>query len=441
MQITENLADGLRREYTVVVAANTIQERVESQLKEIGRKATIKGFRQGRVPLPLLRKRYGQGVLGEVLEAVISDATRQLIDDHGLRPALEPKVEVTRFAEGEDLECVVALEILPEISLPDFSQVSLERVIAPVEDTEVEAALVRLATSRRRSERVEEERPAAQGDVLLLDFRGAVAGVLVPGLESTGQEIELGGGDLDGTLEAGLLGAVAGDHRVLEHTFPDDFPDKTLSGRTVVYDVNVRELRRYVVPEIDDAFAKDLGLDDAQDLKTKVREKIERSHNEVSRAQLKRQLLDSLAGLISFSVPAGMVEMEFQAIWKRLQAEIDGGREKEEAEKNVDDLQTEYRAIAERRVKLGLLLAEVGKLNNVNVSRDELSHAVMAEARRYPGQERQVYDFFQKNPKAIEQLRAPIFEDKVVDHIISQSNINERHVTISELMSFESDSG
>ncbi len=434
MQITETAAEGLKREFTVVVAASDIQSRVDARLSELGRQVRLPGFRPGKVPMPILKKRYGQTVLGEVLEETVNDGASQAIQEKGLKPALQPKIEVTKFEEGTDLEYKVAVELLPEITPPDFGAIALERLVTPVAETAIDEALGRLAQSRRTSEAVAEVRPAETGDILVIDFNGTVDGVAHPGMLGTAHELELGSNSFIDTFETQLVGATAGEQRTVTVTFPADYGAEELRSKEAVFTVEVKELRRPVAPSVDEQFAKDVGFDDLAALREAVKERIDRDYRQASRARLKRALLDELAGKADFDAPAGMVEMEFDAIWRRLKDEMERGGAAEEAGKDEDALKAEYRAIAERRVKLGLLLAEVGKRNNVEVTRDELSRAVVTEAQRFPGQERQVYDFFQKNPQAVEQLRAPIFEDKVVDFIVELAKVSEREVTLEELL-------
>ncbi|HZH25733.1 MAG TPA: trigger factor [Azospirillaceae bacterium] len=434
MQITETAAEGLKREFTVVVPANDIKARVDSRLTEIARDVRLPGFRPGKVPMPILRQRYGQSVLGEVLERAVNDGAAEAIRDKGLRPALEPKVEVTKFEEGSDLEYKLAIEILPDIEPPEFKGISLERLVAPVDEKSVDEALERLAKTRRRTEAVERKRASKAGDVVLIDFAGTVDGKALPGMDAKDHELELGSGQFIPGFEDQIVGAKPGEHRTVTVTFPADYGHSELAGKEAVFEVDVKELRKYVDAPVDDELAKDMGLENLDALKTIIRERLQQDYGQASRARLKRALLDQLAAKADFPVPQGMLDLEFDAIWRRVQDELKNGQAGEDANKSEDELKAEYRAIAERRVRLGLLLAEVGRRNKVEVTRDELSRAVVNEARRFPGQERQVYEFFQKNPQAVEQLRAPIFEDKVVDFILELSEVKEREVSVEELL-------
>jgi len=435
MQITETSADGLRREFKVVVPAEDIEKQLEGRLRELGQTVRLPGFRPGKVPLPLLKQRYGQSVLGEILEKAVSDSSQQALNDRGLRPALQPKIEVTSFGEGGNLEYTLAVELLPDVEPGDFSAIEVERLVAEVDDKSVEDTLTRLAESRRDSKPVEENRGAQNGDTVVLDFDGTVDGVPFPGMKADGHHLTLGTNSFVDTFEEQLVGVRPGEHRTVTVTFPEGYANDELSNKQAVFEVDVKEVREPVPVAIEDEFAKKFGAEDLDGLKAMIRARIAEDYEQVSRSRVKRALLDNLAQSYDFPVPAGMVDIEFDAIWKRLQEELKRGEgEEEEAKKPEEELKAEYRAIAERRVRLGLLLSEVGRRANIQVSQDEVNRAVVAEAQRYPGQEREVFEFFRKNPRAVENLRAPLFEDKVVDHILEHAKVNERTVPVEELV-------
>jgi trigger factor len=436
MQITETNAEGLRRDFKVVVPAQDIAARINNRLSEIGQTVRMPGFRPGKIPMPLLKQRYGQSVMGEVLDRAVSDSSARAISDNQLRPALQPRVEVTRFEEGSDLEFNMQVELLPEFEPADLAAVEIERPVAEVTDEQVGETLGRLAAQRKTSEPVAKKRAAKEGDIAVIDFKGSVDGETRPGMTGEGVELELGTKSFIDTFEEQLVGAKPGEHRTVEVTFPDPYPGSPdLAGKKAVFEVDVKELRTAKVPDIDDEFAKSIGYDDLAALKAAVRERMEGEHGSLSRLRAKRALLDRLAELHDFAVPQGMVDIEFNAIWQRLQEELKrNGPDPEDKDKSEDELKAEYRAIAERRVRLGLLLSEIGRRNNIQVTREELGRAVITEAQRFPGQERQVFEFFQKNPDAVESLRAPVFEDKVVDFVLGQIKVNDRTVSLDELM-------
>ena len=435
MQITETSADGLKREYKVVIPAQEIETKVNSRLQELGRTLRIPGFRPGKVPMPIVKQRYAQSVMGEVLEAAVNDSSQQAIDERGLRPALQPKIQVTSFSEGGNLEYDMAVELLPDIEPVDFSTIELERVVAEVDDKQVDETLERLSKSSRDSQPVSEDRPARNGDILVIDFAGTVDGEAKPGMDAKDHRLELGSNSFVGTFEEQLVGSKPGDHRTVTVTFPENYAAAELQGKEAVFEVDVKEIREPAPAVIDDEFAKKFGADDLAALKQMIKDRIGQDYAGISRSKVKRTLLDKLADTHSFDVPAGMVDIEFETIWNRLQEELKrGGADAEEAGKSEDELKTEYRGIAERRVRLGLLLSEVGRRNNIQVTQDELNRALITEAQRYPGQEREVFEFFRSNPRAIDNLRAPLFEDKVIDFILELAKVNEKTVSVEELV-------
>lgn len=436
MQITETSTTGLRREFKVVVPAKDIESRVQARLSEIGKTVKIPGFRPGKVPLPFLKQRYGQSVMGEVLDDAVNDSSRKAIDDNQLRPALQPKVEVTKFAEGGDLEFSMAVELLPEFEPADMSGIALTKPVVAVDDKAIDEAVKRIADGRKTSEPVAKKRAAKKGEIVVIDFDGSVDGEKRPGMKGEGYELELGSGAFIPGFEDQLVGAKPGEHKTVTVTFPEGYHAAELAGKEALFEVDVKELRVAKPADVNDEFAKSLGFEGGVDaLRAAIRERMEADYGNMSRLRAKRQLLDRLAELHDFAVPQGMVDIEFDQIWQRLQEELkQGGGDAEDKDKDEATLKAEYRAIAERRVRLGLLLSEVGRRNNITVTREELSRAVISEAQRYPGQEQQVFEFFKNNPQAVEGLRAPIFEDKVVDYILGQVKVTESPVSVEELM-------
>jgi len=435
MQITETSAEGLRRDFKVVITAQDIESRVQTRLTEVGKTVKIPGFRPGKVPMPILKQRYGQSVMGEVLEAAVNDGAQQAVSDNNLRPALQPKIEVLKFDPGQDLEFAVQVELLPEIEPADLSAVEIEKPVAAVGDDTVTEALGRLSKGRRTTAKVEEDRAAVTGDILLIDFDGSVDGEKRPGMKGDDYELELGSGSFIPGFEDQLVGVKAGSDVSVNVSFPAEYHAAELAGKAAVFEVKVKEIRVGKDAELNDDLAKTFGFDDLEALKAAIKERTEGEYGQTSRLRAKRALLDKLAELHSFDVPAGMVEIEFEQIWKRLQEELArGGADAEDEGKSEDDLKAEYRDIAVRRVRLGLLLSEIGRRNNITVTREELQKAMFDEVRRYPGQEQQVFEFFQKNPQAVESLRAPIYEDKVVDFILGTVKVNEVTVSVEELM-------
>ncbi|MDB5393216.1 MAG: tig [Rhodospirillales bacterium] len=429
MNVTETAHEGLSRTWRVVVPATEIGANVDRRLTELSKSIKLPGFRPGKVPLSLVKKRYGSSVMGEVLEKTVQDSSSKLLQDNDVRPALEPKIEVVSFAEGTDLEYTMAVETLPEIEPADLTGLSLERVVAPVEEKAIDEALERIANSNKEFEPVKEARAAKNGDQLIIDFAGTVDGEARPGMDGKDYPLELGGGNFIPGFEEQLVGIKPDEERTITVSFPAEYHAAELAGKEAQFVVTAKELRALVKVEIDDEFAKKLGLTDMETLKKTARDQIEAEYGRLTRLKLKRSLMDALAERHDFPVPQGMVDLEFESIWKQVQAELTP----EERAKPEDEVKAEYRTIAERRVRLGLLLSEIGKRNTIQVTQEELNRGLIAEARRYPGQEREVLDAYRKNPRALDALRAPIYEDKVVDHILGTVTLTDRAVTPEEL--------
>lgn len=434
MQITDSTTEGLRHAFKIVMPAADIEARVDARLKEVGQTIRLPGFRPGKAPMPILRKRYGQAVMGEVLEKAVQECTAQALKEKDLRPALQPEIEVDSFGEGEDLALSVAVEVIPEITPMDFATLKLTRPRADVPEERVEEALGRIADSRKSSAPVEEDRPAAEGDILVIDFVGKLDGEPFEGGSGEGVSLELGAGRFIPGFEEQLVGARAGDTPVVTVTFPEDYQATHLAGREATFEVSVEELRQPTTPAIDDELAKSVGMEGLDQLKETVRGRLQEEFDEVSRERLKRTLLDALAEAHDFPVPPTMLENEFKGIWSQLEeARKNDQLEPEDAAKSDEELEAEYRGIAERRVRLGLLLAEVGRKHSIQVTNEDLNRAVVREAMRYPGQEQAVFQYFQNNQEAVNNLRAPLFEDKVVDYILELAEVTDQTVGVDEL--------
>ncbi len=435
MQVVEKPAEGLRRAFSVVLPAAELAARKEARLAELGRQLKLPGFRPGKVPPKIVAQRYGQAVMSEVLERSLDDAARRVVADHGLRPATRPRVDIVNWSEGADLEFTLDIEVLPEITIPELSDIAVEKLVATASEEEVARRLEEIARRHRRSEPIEESRPAAAGDLLVVDFVGRIDGKPFKGGTASNFEIEVGGSGFVPGFAERLVGLAPGETREIIVTFPADYPAAELAGKEARFTVTAKALRRALPPMVDEELAKKHGFNTLEAMRDAVRGAIQRELDQMSRLRLKRAVLDALAQRASFPVPEGMVEAEFRGIWQRVEQERKEGR-LDEADRGKDEatLKAEYRAIAERRVRLGLLLGEIGRLNSLSVSEDELRRAVMAEASRYPGQERKVVEFFQQNPQAVERLRAPLFEDKVIDFVLALAKVTERSVEPAELM-------
>jgi trigger factor len=440
MQVTELPAEGLKRAFQVVVPAARLAEKRDARLKQLGTELRLPGFRPGKVPPAIVKARYGQAVQGEVLEESVNEATRQVIADRGLRPALQPKIELVNYSDGADLEYKLDLELLPEIPMPDFAAISLEREKATPGEKEVEAFLERMRQRLAGTEEVAEARPVAKGEILVCDFVGRLkkedGSLAEPFQGGTASDMPIEVGDvgfIPGFTEQ-LEGMAAGERKEIEVRFPAEYGNAELAGKAAVFAVTAKGLKTKVLPALDDAFAKRLGAEDLAALRARVAENLQREYDALARMKLKRALLDQLAERANFTVPEGMVEGEFAQIWQRVEADMKAGRlDEEDKGKDEATLKAEYRAIAERRIRLGLLLSEIGRTNNIQVANEELAQAMRAEAGRYPGQEKQVIEFFRTNPQAVDGLRAPIFEEKVVDFVLELAKVAEKAVSPAEL--------
>ncbi len=442
MQVTETHSDGLKRQLKVVVGAGEIGARFAARLDELKDRVQLKGFRKGKVPVQHLRKVLGRSVMGEVLQQTIEEKSRAAISDRKERPAIQPQIELSEdqqeiekvMAGQADLSFAMSFEVLPEINLIDFSELQLERLVADVDDAAVDAAIEQLV-ERSISFETAEGRTAQDGDRLTIDFVGKIDGEPFEGGAGEGVTIVLGQGGFIPGFEDGLKGAAAGDARVVTATFPAEYPEKSLAGKEATFDVKVKEVAVPKRPAVDDEFAKTLGAESLANLRELVSQQIGREYAQASRAKLKRNLLDELARRHDFALPPSLVEREFEGIWRQVTEGLkQAGRTFEDEGKTEEQAREEYRRIAERRVRLGLVLGEVGEKNEIQVSQEEMRRALVEQARRYPGQERMVYEFYEKNPGAIAELRAPIYEEKVVDRILEQAKLAERKVDREELL-------
>lgn len=434
MQVTETLNEGLKRGYKVVVSAADIARKIDGELEEVAKKANLPGFRPGKAPKGVIKKRFGQSVMGDVLQRAVQDTTSQALLERNLKPAMQPKIEVTSFDEGKDLEYTVSLEVLPEIVPVDFKTIDLERPKAEPGEAEIAKALDSLAASQRKTQKVETAREAKLGDTAVIDFEGFMDGEAFPGGKGSDHPLELGSNQFIPGFEAQLVGKKAGDKVEVSVTFPAEYGSEKLAGKAATFKVEIKELREPLPVTIDDEFAKGLGFEDLETVKKVVKDQLSRDYQRASRAKVKRALLDKLSDAHNFEVPPGMLEMEFQQIWGQVEADRKRGVEDPEHKGKTDDqLKDEYKAIALRRVRLGLLLAEVGRANDVQVTQDEVNRALGEQVRRFPGQERQVVEFYRSNPELLAQLRAPIFEEKVVDFILELAKVTDKPVTVEEL--------
>lgn len=437
MDVTETKAEGLKREFKIAVPAAEIEEQLAKRLKELANTVTVPGFRPGKAPLSLLRKKYGSSVMGEVLEQTVNNSSKQIMSERSLRPAMQPKVEITSFEEGADLEYTMAVEVLPDIEPVDFSTIHLERLVAKTDGAEVEKALARLADAHKSSAAVGGGRKSANGNIVVIDFSGTVDGKEFPGGKADGYSLELGSGSFVPGFEEKLVGVAAGDRVAVKVTFPEEYAAAGLAGKEAVFDVEVKEVRDTAPAPIDDELAKKVGHENLTALKRSIGEEHEGQTKDLSRLRLKRALLDILAETHDFKVPEGLLEREFDTIWEQFEAQRAANpdaQDEDDAGRTEDENKAEFRAIAERRVRLGLVLSDVGQTNNIHLSQEEINRALMVEVRGNPGREQAVIDHFRNTPGAMEGITAPLYEDKVVDFILEMATITEKEVSLDDLM-------
>lgn len=450
MQVTETLSQGLKREYNIILSAEDLGQRLDSQLAELKNKIRLNGFRPGKVPVAHLKRVYGKSIMADVMQEAINEANKQILDEKGLRLAQEPKVELPKDQETieaalqarGDLSYTVALEVLPKFEIGAFDDLALERPVAETTDADVATALERLADSRRSFTPKPEGAKAEHGDRVTVDFVGKINGEEFEGGSSKDIEVVLGTETFIPGFEQQLLGAAAGEKRTIEATFPENYANRKLAGRTATMDVDVKAVAAPEPFAIDEEFAKSLNIEGLDKLKEMVKGNISGDYAKASRDKLKRRLLDELDKRYSFDLPEGLVNQEFESIWRQVEAEQQAsGRTFADENTTEEAARADYRRIAERRVRLGLLLAEVGAKADVKVSDEELTNALIVRARSFPGQEKQVWDFYRKNPQAMAELRAPLYEEKVVDYILSNAKVTDKPVSREELLRPEEDEG
>jgi trigger factor len=431
MQIVETSNEGLKRAYSVKILAKDIAGQIDDEVKRLAPQVRMPGFRPGKVPANLVKKMHGPALHQDALNSAIRDAMDKLVAEQKLRPAMQPEVKLgDDYEEGKDAELSVSLEVLPVLAAPSLDGIKLEKLVVPVADSEVDEAVGRLAEGQKSFKDAAKGKKAAEGDQVVCDFVGKLNGVEFDGGSAKDQAIEIGAGRLIPGFEEQLVGVKAGDERTITVKFPDDYPAKDLKAQEATFDITVHAVKEPAETTIDDDFAKNLGLKDLEQLRGLLRGQLEQETAGLTRTQMKRQLLDHLAAGHDFDVPPSMVEAEFGQIWQQLQHEASHEEDPEAALKEIEAEKDEYQAIAVRRVRLGLLLSEIGQVNGVEVSQQEMQMLVSQAAQQYRQEDRQRFvEYIQSDPVAAAQLRAPLYEDKVVDFLFDKAEVTEREVT------------
>ncbi|MBY0301981.1 MULTISPECIES: trigger factor [Sphingomonas] len=444
MQTVETLNEGLKRAYTLTIPASAIEARVDAEIKRVAPQVRMPGFRPGKVPANLVRKMHGDAMLQEALNTSIQEGIQSLIADKQLRPAVQPSVELVEgYAPGKDAELKVELEVLPQVPAPAIDNLKLERLTVPVDDAAVDAQLQKFADQQKRWDDAG-DKAAETGDLVTVDFVGkTMDGVAFDGGTGTDMAVEIGAGRLIPGFEDQVIGAKAGEERQIKVTFPADYGAKELAGKDATFDLTIKSVKTAGASVIDEELATSLGLESLDQLKGLLKGQIEQEHNGLTRTYMKRRLLDQLAEGHDFDVPPSMVEAEFNQIWQQLQHEATHEADPDAALKEMEAEREDYRKIAERRVRLGLLLSEIGQANGVEVSQQEMQRLMMQAAQQYGPEDRQRFiQYVQQDPMAAAQLRAPLYEDKVVDFLFDKAEVTDRETTREELeAAIESEDG
>lgn len=434
MKVEQVLSKDLKREYNITVPAGDIAAKVEKKLTEISKTAKLPGFRPGKVPLEIVKKNYGGSVMGEILEQVIDQSSIAAINQEKLKPAFRPNIEIVDFKEGSDLKFKMKLEILPDVPKIDFAKIAIERPKVEVGEGDIAEALDRIAAQMKNFVAVKDGRAAKKGDAVLIDFKGFVDDKAFAGGEAHGHRLQLGSNAFIPGFEDQLIGTKAGDKKDVHVTFPELYHSKDLAGKKAKFEVKIHEVQEESATKIDDEFAKKLGYDNLSALKDAVKAQVEMEVESVCRSDAKKALFDVLDKQVKFNIPEEMMNQEFKAVWGTVENAKKSTPDAPEFKgKSDDDLKKEYREMAERRVRLGIFLADVGVSNSIKVTGDDLNRAVLEEAKNFPGQEQRVFEHYKKHPEQIDALRGPILEDKVVDFLLGKVTVKEKKMSLKEL--------
>lgn len=435
MQTKQTVNEGLKRAYQITITAADLEAKIDAEIKKVAPQVRMPGFRPGKVPANLVKKMHGEAMHGQVVNDTIRESVDKLLRDEALRPAMQPEIGLNDdYAQGKDAVISVALEVLPTIEAPSTEGLKLEKLVVPVTDAQVDEALGNIASQNKSYKDAAKTKKAADGDQLIIDFVGKLDGVEFDGGKAEDAALVLGSGTFIPGFEDQLVGVKAGQEKTITVTFPAEYQAAHLAGKEATFDITVKAVKVETETQIDEDFAKSLGLDSLDKLREIMKAQLEQQTAGLTRTQMKRALLDQLAAGHSFEVPSTMVEAEFQQIWAQLQQEAANDADPAAALKQIDDEKDEYKAIAERRVRLGLLLSEIGQANGVEVTSQEMSMLIQQAAMQYRAEDRERFvQYIQSEPMAAAQLRAPLYEDKVVDFLFDKAEVTEREVTVEEL--------
>ena len=444
MAITETLSEGLKREFEVVITSAEIDILVNEKLVGIAKEAKLPGFRPGKVPISVVKNRFGKQVLGEVVRETIDNASKETMDSNKLTASSQPKIEIISFEEGEDLKAKLSVEIMPNFEIPELSSLEIIKPVVEIVDKDINDAVEKIAKENIGTNLIKKNRAAKLGDTLVIDFLGKVDDVAFEGGEAKGHNLKLGSNSFIPGFEDGLVGALKDKTIFVKVTFPLDYQAKNLAGKEAVFETTVNEIREDAKLEINDEFAKTLGMESLEALKNAVSEQLKKQHDEASRQKAKRDILDKLANAVSFELPETLEKEEYASICKAMNPNAKPDHDQDQdhdlpaPDKGMSKAEKDDASeISKRRVRLGLLLSEIGRKNNIKVEEEDTRNAMMKEIQKYPGQEKEVMEYFKKNPDAQQQLAGPVFEDKIIDFILELAKVKEKIVSIEELYKSE----
>ena len=432
MQVTELETNGLKKNFKITLGADALEAGKQAELEKVGKTAKIAGFRPGKIPMKTLQNMYGRAVMGDVIDKSIKDSVTDLVAKNNFRPAVSPDIKIDEYNEGGDLVFSVSLELFPELPELNFEEISVTRKIFDITEKDIDDAANRIAERSPEFVELPAESAAKSGNIVRIDFKGTLDGVAFEGGTAEDFELKLGSKQFIEGFEDQLIGAKAGEERTVKVTFPAKYPAANLAGKDAEFAVNVKAVLEAKTPEINEEFATSRGFEGLAALRNAIKTQMEREYGEIVRNQLKKQLFDSLEEKFTFALPESMVDAEFKTIWERVQQAKASGDE-ELKDKSEEELLAEYKKLANRRVKLGILLAEVGTRGKIQISREEISQAVILQANQYPQQARQIFDFYQKNPQRLEDFRGPILEEKAVDFILGKVKFNDEKTALDDL--------
>ena len=436
MEIKEKKTTGLKREFEIVISNKTIDQLVQNKISELAPKASIPGFRPGKVPHNIIKSRFGKQIFGEVVNESLNDASKKIVDDFKINAATQPKMDVQSLDEGKDIKVNYSVEVMPDFKTPDLTKLKITRQIVKVADKQVDEAIERIAKQNSKTEKLKKDRKTKLNDTVVIDFEGKINNEVFEGGTAKGHHLKIGSNSFIPGFEDKLIGKNSGQSFDIDLKFPEDYQAKELAGKKVVFNVIINEIREDVKTEINDDFAKSLGLECLESLRKNVNEQIVNQHSIQSRSKMKREILDLLSNSLDFELPNSLVESEYQSVCMAMKPnehtvndQKDKSNDEDMSKSEKDDALT----ISKRRVRLGLILAEIGRLNNIKVEEKDTQNAMMQELQKYPGREKEILDYFKKNPDAQNQFSGPVFEDKIIDFIIELAEVKEKVVNIEEL--------